>query len=48
MITGLEPKPSGEVKVKVTFNLDMNGCLTVTALNTLKPDHEVKINLKTI
>lgn len=32
-LTGLPPKPKGEVKIEVTFSVDTEGILTVTALD---------------
>jgi molecular chaperone DnaK len=39
-VNGLPPKPAGKVKVEVQFSFDLNGILTVTAIETTSGQRE--------
>lgn len=46
-LSGLSPKPRGYHKIEVTFSIDVNGIVVVTAIDTNKKiQNEIRINCK--
>ena len=47
LITDIEEAPAGEMKFEVTFEIDINSCLNVTAIN-LNNEKSIKANFNDV